>query len=679
MSVKQYMGKRSVMAKAMALALIIAPQAYAQEGEAEQKNNASQEDQLVVTASGFKQNKKYAPASISVIDHKALEKQNSRDVAEAVQDISGVSVSNGAGTEVSGDVMIRGMDSSYTSFMVNSIKQNTGESRPYGQNVGTEAGFLPPLAAIDRIEVIRGPMSSLYGSDSIGGVVNVITKKPFGVREWMGSIAANSFLQQHQEFGNTQQTNLFLMGPLIPDVLGLSLSADYLDRREDEKPNSFSKNNKKSLDMTLGFAANETNLFDLNLVKGEKKRSRTEKGGGTPWGWDFDRDALSLTHSGWYAEDSIATTSYFQYEKGESTFHTSTLAPQHIQTENYVLNSQAKLSLGEHNLTLGANYSRETLNDDFYADNKRAPGIDPVTKISRDGWALFAEGQWNIEDFSLTTSARMDRDNYFGTHISPKLYGNWILDSAWALKGGVSSGYKKPSLRENSDQFITPRGSNPPYPYLSVGNSELKPETSLNTELGLYWNNNRDLSFDGTVFYTDFKDKIAEVNICEASANHPCVVNGYNAESIDKYFNIGKANVYGVELNADWQATDSLNLSANYTFNKSEQKNGVNKGYALNDFPKHMANLSAKWAAASALDVWSKVNYRSRNEETGDHTRYGAYALLDAGVIYHFDKHTQVMAGVYNIFDSAPKRTTSWGEYPQLEGRRYNLGLRVDF
>jgi iron complex outermembrane receptor protein/outer membrane receptor for ferrienterochelin and colicins len=53
--------------------------------------------------------------------------------------------------------------------------------------------------------------------------------------------------------------------------------------------------------------------------------------------------------------------------------------------------------------------------------------------------------------------------------------------------------------------------------------------------------------------------------------------------------------------------------------------------------------------------------------------------LLDAGVIYHFDKHTQVMAGVYNIFDSAPKRTTSWGEYPQLEGRRYNLGLRVDF
>ncbi|HCR64201.1 MAG TPA: TonB-dependent receptor [Serratia liquefaciens] len=673
------MGKGSRIATAIALALMCAPQVYAQEGGTEKDKDALQEDQVVVTASGFKQNKKYAPASISVIDKKTFEKQNSRDVAEAVQDVSGGFVSNGAGSEVTGDVMIRGMDSSYTSFMVNSIKQNTGESRPYGQNIGTEAGFLPPLAAIDRIEVIRGPMSSLYGSDSIGGVVNVITKKPFGVREWIGSIAGNSFLQQHQDFGNTQQANLFLMGPLVPDVLGLSLSADYLDRREDEKPNAFSKNNKKSLDMTLGFAANETNLFDLNLAKGEKKRSRSAKGGGTPWGWDFDRDALSLTHSGWYVDDSVATTSYFQYEKGESVYRSVSLAPQHIQTENYVLNSQAKLSLGEHNLTVGANYSRETLNDDFYADSKKAPGIDPVTKISRDGWALFAEGQWNIDDFSLTTSARMDRDNYFGTHISPKLYGNWILDEAWALKGGISSGYKKPSLRENSDQFITPRGSNPPYPYLSVGNSELKPETSVNTELGLYWNNNRDLSLDATVFYTDFKDKIAEVNICEASENHPCVVNGYNADSIDKYFNIGKANVYGVELNADWQATDSLNLSANYTFNKSEQKNGINKGYALNDFPKHMANLSAKWAAASALDVWSKVNYRSRNEDTGNHTRYSAYALLDAGVIYRLDKHTQVMAGVYNILDTAPKRTTNWGAYPQLEGRHYNLGLRVDF
>lgn len=79
-----------------------------------------------------------------------------------------------------GSIMIRGMDPSYTAFMVNSVKQNTGQSRPYGHDIGTEANFLPPMEAIERIEVIRGPMSSLYGSDAIGGVVNVITKNRMG-------------------------------------------------------------------------------------------------------------------------------------------------------------------------------------------------------------------------------------------------------------------------------------------------------------------------------------------------------------------------------------------------------------------------------------------------------------------------------------------------------------------
>lgn len=90
-----------------------------------------------------------------------------------------------------GSIMIRGMDPSYTAFMVNSVKQNTGESRPYGHDIGTEANFLPPMEAIERIEVIRGPMSSLYGSDAIGGVVNVITKT-VRRKEWTTAIAANT-------------------------------------------------------------------------------------------------------------------------------------------------------------------------------------------------------------------------------------------------------------------------------------------------------------------------------------------------------------------------------------------------------------------------------------------------------------------------------------------------------
>ncbi len=641
----------------------------------ENKTSISEsEDQMVVTASGFSQQKKEAPATISVIDRQQLDEKPNRNVAEAIQDLPGVNVGSGSSDMSSGSIMMRGMDSSYTAFMVNSVKQNTGEARPYGQDIGSEVNFLPPMEAIERIEVIRGPMSSLYGSDAIGGVVNVITKKPYGVQDWTGALAANTFLQEDSSFGNTNQMNLFAMGPIVPDVLGISVAADWLNRRDDERNNYFSKNDRKSIDMTVGLAANETNLFDLNVVSGEQKKNRDN----APWMWKFDRDAVTLSHSGWYAEDTIATKNYINYEKGRSKYSLDGDAPQYIETENYVANSQTTFTFDNHKITVGANFTREELNDQFAVSSKEAPGVEPVTKISRNGWALFAEDGWQIDDFTLTTSARLDRDNYFGTHITPKLYGNWAITDAWALKGGVSAGYKKPELRETSADFVTPRGSLPPYPYLTVGNDDLKPEKSVNSELGLYWAGEK-LALDGTVFYTQFKDKISEETICETTGTNQCQMNGYKADSISKYFNVGKADVYGVELNADWQMTETVKANANYTYNHSEQKTGVNKGYALNDYPSHMANVSLTWSATEALDLWSKANYRSSNRDTGDHIDYEAWTMVDLGARYQLNKHTQLMAGIYNLFDADPQRITQWGDYGLVEGRRYNLGARIEF
>ena len=588
------------------------------------ETSRNNEDEMVITASGFSQQKREAPATISVIDRKTLDIQPDRSIGEAIKNLPGVSVTNSSGMNA-GSIMIRGMDPSYTAFMVNSVKQNTGESRPYGHDIGTEANFLPPMEAIERIEVIRGPMSSLYGSDAIGGVVNVITKKPYGAKDWTTAIAANTWLQEHQYLGNTSQMNLFTMGPIVPDVLGLSVAADWLDRRDDDRNDYFGKHNRKSIDMTLGLAASENNLFDLNVVTGEQEKNRTQKRG-APWSWLFDRNAATLTHTGWYADDTIATTNYINYEKGRSKYVYDGQSPQYVQMENYVANSQTTFTLDNHKLTIGANFTREELNDRFDVANKTLPGSEP----------------------------------------------------AWALKGGISAGYKKPELRATSSNFVTPYGSTVPYPFLTVGNDDLKPEKSVNSELGLYWTGDA-LALDSTVFYTQFKDKIAEQTICETTATNQCSVNGYKADSVSKYFNVSEADVYGIELNADWQISADVKANANYTWNHSEQKSGINKGYALNDYPRHMANLSLSWAATQSLDVWSTVNYRSSNRNSGNNYKYDDYTMVDVGVRYQLNKHTQLMAGVYNVLDEDPKLTTAWNESAQVEGRRYNLGARVEF
>lgn len=112
------------------------------------------------------------------------------------------------------------MASKYTLFLINGKRVNTRETRPNSDNSGIEQGWMPPLESIERVEAVRGPMSSLYGSDAMGGVINVITKKISNARSWSGSLHADSTFQQHNDSGDLYQTNLYASGPLIDGLLG---------------------------------------------------------------------------------------------------------------------------------------------------------------------------------------------------------------------------------------------------------------------------------------------------------------------------------------------------------------------------------------------------------------------------------------------------------------------------
>ncbi|WP_225758822.1 TonB-dependent receptor domain-containing protein [Leclercia sp. Marseille-Q4284] len=662
--------KQTRMAVAVSLALANLPVAvFAAE------NTAVNEDELVVTATGFSQERREAPATISVVNEKELNTRSNQNVTEALREMPGVLVGNGHGSLATGDVQMRGMDSTYTSYMVNGIKQATRESRPYGHHIGTEAAFMPPLSAIERIEVIRGPMSSLYGSDSIGGVVNVITKKAYNLETWTGVLEDNYFLQEKSEYGNTNQTNLFLMGPVIPGKLGVSVAADYLDRRDDDSINDerFVKHQSGNLDATISMSPTDTQLWDLNATKGNQEKTHNDK----QWYWGFDRDAASLSQHAWYG-DILEVKNFVSYEKAKTEYRVPGMSSQFITQKNYEANSANTFTLGDHKLTLGVNFTRNELDDEFGIKDKEAPGVTPVSEITRDGWAVFAEDAWMIvPDFTLTTSARLDHDSYFGYHVTPKLYGNWTIDESWALKGGVSAGYKKPDLRQNNEGFTSVYGAYP-YSEIGIGNDDLKPEESVNTELGLYWQQDA-LALDATLFYTKFKNKISDHLICTASDTQKCTYNGYVADTVFQYANVSDAQIYGLELNGDWQVTASLKANANYTYTHSEQQSGEYKGYALSDFPESMANVSLTWNAVNDLELWTKASWRSSSPDIGKSSETDAYALVDLGARYHLNKNVTLMTGIYNLFDVNPIYRTSYNQSSMLEGRRYNVGARIEF
>src|SRR5690625_873520 len=152
-----------------ALALAITA---AMTGNSAMAQEAERLEPVVVTAAGYEQALRDAPASISVISGEELSKQSYSDITDAMDNIPGVYVTGGGGSR---DISIRGMSKAYTLYMVDGRPISDGRSVNTNANDQSKQITLPTISMIERIEVIRGPMSSLYGYQAMCAVVNIIT------------------------------------------------------------------------------------------------------------------------------------------------------------------------------------------------------------------------------------------------------------------------------------------------------------------------------------------------------------------------------------------------------------------------------------------------------------------------------------------------------------------------
>lgn len=620
---------------------------------------------IVVTASGFEQQISSAPASISVISREELERGHYQNVTDALRDVPGVVVTGGGRGDNGNDISIRGMPSQYTLILVDGRPQSSRESRPNG-DAGFEQDWLPPLQAIERIEVVRGPMSTLYGSDAIGGVINVITRKV--ADSWHGNIQLDTVLQEDSASGDSRQANFYLSGPLVGERLGLQLYGRTSERDEDDIEYGYEEKSLQSLTARLSLAASDNHDFTAEAgITEQDRRSLVGRsgpvdgcrGGCTDSIGEYTNTHVAVTHSGRF--DWGTSETFVQRERSENQ-------SRNIEITNITAKTSALIPLGMHMVTVGASWEEESL------DDSSTNQISDRQTIENSQWALFVEDEWMLTDaWALTGGLRLDDDDNYGSHLSPRLYSVWNMTPEWTLKGGVSTGYRSPNLREiTPDWGQVSRGGN------IYGNPDLEPETSLNKEIALLYGNDAGLNGSLTLFHNDFEDKITRIacptDICRDGAND------FGSDPTYRV-NIDDAVTQGVEASLGAPLTDTLALTASYTFTDSEQKSGEYAGEPLTQLPRHQVSATLDWDVNARLSQWTKVTYRGEESQPTTGPSQSAivapsYTFVDAGIGYQLNDSTTVNAGIYNLFD---ERIT-YDEYGYVDdGRRVWLGLNVAF
>ncbi|MBB3141537.1 TonB-dependent receptor domain-containing protein [Halomonas organivorans] len=661
-------------------------------------DDATELEPVVVTASGYEQALSDAPASISVISGEELNKQSYSDITDAVDNIPGVYVTGGG---LSKDISIRGMDDSYTLYLIDGRPINDGRLvNTNGTDGGKQIG-LPPISMIERIEVIRGPMSSLYGSQAMGGVINVITKKV--TDEWTGSVTTEYTHSLNDINSDAQQVSFFTGGALIEGLLGAQFHGSWIGNEEsdfiggDDNAESTPDSDTRQGGVKLILTPDDSNEFTLGYTSSTKEYTHTpgrsmalvdSRGNPTEASTTrYDKDVYTLSHSGSYG--SFLTDTYLQHDISDRHLDE---ASEEKTNEMTTFNTQSTYFWGNHMLTFGGQYKYEDLTDDTNGLlSSNVPGA--VNSVDRWLASLFVEMEWGITDaLNLTTGLRYDDDELFGGHLSPRVYANYHLTPEWTLKGGVSTGYKQPSLSDATEGFGrgTGGGGSPaPHPRaLIIGNEDLDPETSTNYEFGFAYNNAAgNLNASATLFHTRFEDKIAEERLCEtanADRNDPstwaCPYSGNDFVFLSTRQNIDEAVMQGVELSLGYDITPRLNVTSSYTFTDSEQKSGEFEGEPLNKIPEHMFNVLLDWEATEDLNLWVQNNIRSGTSDYLGRSSMSdgtpGYGFVDAGLVYALNDNARVKAGIYNIAD---KEITNDDYEVVLDGRQLNLGLTVDF
>ncbi|WP_417228411.1 TonB-dependent receptor domain-containing protein [Amphritea sp.] len=607
---------------------------------------------MVVTASRHETVIQEAPASISVMDKEDLRLKNADDLAEALTSEAGITITSVGQTRRG--ISIRGMPVEHTLYLIDGRRISSSNSVIAHSDF--ELNWLP-AAAIERVEVVRGPMSSLYGADALGGVVNIITRIPKD--ELQGEITS-TFSSLDESGGDTRKASIYLSGPLIEDKLLFSLVGEVFDRdnlasSDNENISDVEGKESKQGQAKVEWLLDDYQQLTLSYATEHDETSLESESSSVAYTSEneIDKEQYGLSYSGEWFWGDVKLNAYQSNLKRTNTRSDTTdpVPPQEIN--DAVIDGQISKFIGDdHFVTLGGQLREETLYEERISTGKASAEHRNV--FLQDEWQLF-------EPLMLVAGASLDSHEVYGSEISPRIYAVYKLNDRVSFKGGYGQGFRAPSLTElSSDYQVLAAGGR----FWVEGNPDLEPERSKTYEGGVEYHD-ADWVMSAKVFENQLENLVQTV----------CYINcNIRGSERRRYENTDESRIRGVELSFDHDLTQHLSLTLNYTYLETED---LSTGLPLEDRPKHLGNLSLGWAPVASTRLRWRSEYVGK-QYSGVEGYAPAYHLHHLDFSYQLDKHLTFFSGVDNIFDQRLEDKSEL--YSATEpGREIRIGISAAF
>jgi vitamin B12 transporter len=621
-------------------------------------------DELVVVGSRSPERADRVGQQITVISAEELKAQQTPVLTDILSRTPGVSFSRNGGVGTSTQVYIRGAESGQTVILIDGVKLNDPSSTDTGYNFGHLL-----VGDVDRVEILRGPQSVLWGSQAIGGVINLITaapKAPFeadvtaegGSNNWgygrVGVGGKSERVSWRATAAYLTTTGVSAFDPAkggresdgyrnvgasakaevkVTDQLSLDLRTVYSHGRTDVDgfpPPNYSFGDTREWGVTedlVGYAGANVALLDGRLTNRVAfAYTRTERKN-----FDPDQDVTDVTFR------ASGRNQRFEYQ-GAFAITPSWTTVFGAETEKSRMRSASP--------------------SDF------EPNPIPI-RSSADISGVYAQLRGDVAPgLTLSGGVRRDHHDDFGSHTVGQASAAWRINGGrTVLRASWGEAFKAPSLYQLGSEY---------------GNPDLAPESSQSWDAGVEHRLFHDrVVLTAAYFERRTKNQIDFFSCPSASADPLCLGAG-GLPRFGYYANTARTKARGVELSAEADVTDALTLSANYTWTdaRNDVAGSANFDNQLARRPPREANAEATYRWPTQLSTAVAVHYAGdRYDDVANRNRLKGYVLWDLRASYPVTEKIDVYARVENLFDKSYETIRNYGEL----GRAAYGGVRAKF